>query len=127
MGAAENGIPERAEEIAMLCQSLLAHPFMDRVRKAKRLFREVPFSVSYEEKIVEGKIDLLFEEPDGWVIVDYKTDDVAVEAVDKRFQIYGDQGKWYARAVEKAAAGVVKEVIFFFVRAGELRTLTDFS
>jgi ATP-dependent exoDNAse (exonuclease V) beta subunit len=125
--AAGNGIPERAEELASLCRGLLAHPFLDRIRKAKRLFREVPFSVSYEEKIVEGKIDLLFEEPDGWVIVDYKTDDVSGEAVDKRFQMYGEQGKWYARAVANTSAGAVKEVTFFFVRAGEIRVLKDFA
>jgi hypothetical protein len=36
--------------------------------------REVPFSVSLEGNLVEGKIDLLFEEDGGWVIVDYRTD-----------------------------------------------------
>ena len=127
INAAGNGIPERAEEIALLCRGLLTHPFLDRVRKAKRLFREVPFSISYEEKIVEGKIDLLFEEPDGWVIVDYKTDNVSGTALEARFQNYRDQGRWYARAMKKAAAGAVKEVIFFFVRAGELRPLRDFA
>jgi hypothetical protein len=29
--------------------------------------------------------------------------------------------------MKKAAAGAVKEVIFFFVRAGELRPLRDFA
>ena len=125
--AAGNGIPARAEEITLLCQGLLAHPFLDRVRKAKRLFREVPFSVFYEEKIVEGKIDLLFEEKDGWGIVDYKTDAVSAEALEARFLKYRDQGRWYARAVEKATAGAVKKVIFFFVRAGEIRILKDFA
>jgi len=127
INARENGIPERAEEIAMLCQSLLAHPFLDRIRKAKRLLREVPFSVSCQEKIVEGKIDLLFEERDGWVIVDYKTDAVSGETLEARFQNYREQGKWYAQAVEKASAFAVKEVSFFFVRAGEIRALMDFA
>lgn len=125
--AAANGIPERAEEIALLCRNLLAHPFLDRVRQARRLFREVPFSVAFEEKIVEGKIDLLFEEADGWVVVDYKTDDVSAEAVDKRFQTYGEQGKWYARSFRTAAGEPLKEVHFLFVRSGELRTIREFK
>jgi len=70
---------------------------------------------------------LLFEEPDGWVIVDYKTDNVSGTALEARFQNYREQGRWYARAMKKAAAGAVKEVIFFFVRAGELRPLRDFA
>jgi ATP-dependent helicase/nuclease subunit A len=101
----------------------LDHPLMERARKAKRLFREVPFSVSLEGKLVEGKIDLLFEEEGGWVIVDYKTDDVSGEALDQRFQSYRDQGLWYARAVREAAGCEVKEVAFFFVRSGEIRSI----
>ena len=127
MKAAAHSIPDAAEKLGKLCLKTISHPLMDRVRRSLRFFREVPFSVSYQEKIVEGKIDLLFEERDGWVIVDYKTDDVSAEALEKRFQIYRDQGKWYARAMEKSAGGSVKEVIFFFVRPGELRVLTDFA
>jgi len=99
---------------------------MDRVRQAKRFFREVPFSVFLREKIMEGKIDLLFEEDEGWVIVDYKTDEVSGVALDERFEAYREQGIWYARAVEKVTRRAVKEVAFFFVRTGEIRTLTDF-
>jgi len=52
---------------------------------------------------VEGKIDLLFEEDNGWVILDYKTDDVSDEALEQRFQSYQEQGLWYYRAVREAA------------------------
>ena len=71
---------------------------------------------------MEGKIDLLFEEPEGWVIVDYKTDRVSGEALEHRFQGYREQGNWYARAARKVTGEKIKEVIFFFVRAGEVRT-----
>ncbi|HSW39069.1 MAG TPA: UvrD-helicase domain-containing protein, partial [Acidobacteriota bacterium] len=44
-----------------------------------RILREVPFARRLNEStVVEGKIDLLFEEADGWVLVDYKTDYEAV-------------------------------------------------
>jgi ATP-dependent helicase/nuclease subunit A len=83
----------------------------------------VPFSVSLEEKIMEGKIDLLFEEDEEWVIVDYKTDEVSGEALEQRFQSYREQGIWYAKAVQKATGGQVKEMVFFFIRAGEARRI----
>jgi ATP-dependent helicase/nuclease subunit A len=127
MRAAGQSIPEAAETLANLCLKTIGHPLMDRVRLAQRFFREVPFSVTDEEKIIEGKIDLFFEEPDGWVIIDYKTDDVHGEPLEKRFNSYREQGRWYARAVKKATGSVVKEVLFFFIRSGELRSLTDFG
>ena len=58
-----------------------------------------------------------------WVIVDYKTDDVSGEALEQRFQSYQEQGTWYARAVQQATGGKVKEVTFFFVRSGEVGSI----
>jgi len=123
----EYSIPGSAEKLEAVIRQCLGHPLMDRVRKAKRLFREVPFCVNLDDHIVEGKIDLLFEEPEGWVIVDYKTDHVSGEALEHRFQGYREQGNWYARAVRKVTGEKIKEVIFFFVRAGEVRTFNSGS
>jgi ATP-dependent exoDNAse (exonuclease V) beta subunit len=124
--AVEQSIPGMADKIEDLCRQTLSHPLMERVRKAKRFFREVPFSVSLQEKIMEGKIDLLFEEDEGWMIVDYKTDEVSGVALDERFEAYRKQGIWYARAVEKATGGSIKEIAFFFVRTSEVRTLKNY-
>ena len=123
--AVEQSIPGMADQIGDLCRKTLSNPIMDRVRRAKRFFREVPFSVSLEGKIMEGKIDLLFEEDEGWVIVDYKTDEVSGKAINERFDLYREQGIWYARAAEKTTGEAVKEVAFFFVRTGEIRVLRD--
>jgi ATP-dependent exoDNAse (exonuclease V) beta subunit len=121
--AMDQSIPGLAEKIETLCRRCLDHPLMERARKSKRIFREVPFSVSLNDNIVEGKIDLLFEEGGSWAIVDYKTDDVSGESLEQRFQSYQEQGTWYARAVHQATGGKVKEVTFFFVRSGEVRTI----
>jgi ATP-dependent exoDNAse (exonuclease V) beta subunit len=123
MEAFEYSIPGSAEKLEAMVRQCLDHPLMERVKRAKRLFREVPFSVSLDGNLVEGKIDLLFEEEGGWVIVDYKTDDVSGEALEQRFQSYREQGLWYARAVREAAGCGVKEVAFFFVRSGEVRSI----
>jgi ATP-dependent exoDNAse (exonuclease V) beta subunit len=119
----EYSIPGSAEKLEAMVRRCLGHPLMERVKRAKRLFREVPFSVSLDRNLVEGKIDLLFEEESGWVIVDYKTDDVSGETLEQRFQSYREQGQWYARAVREAAGCEVKEIAFFFVRSGEVRSV----
>jgi ATP-dependent helicase/nuclease subunit A len=121
--AIEQSIPGKAEEIGALCERCLRHPLLDRARRSRRIFREIPFSVSLNENIVEGKIDLLFEEVEGWVVVDYKTDQVSGEALEQRFQFYREQGTWYAKAVQKATGSDVKEVVFFFVQTGALRMI----
>ncbi len=59
------------------------------------------------------------------MIVDYKTDEVSGNAINERFDLYREQGIWYARAAEKTTGEDVKEVAFFFVRTGEIRVLID--
>jgi ATP-dependent helicase/nuclease subunit A len=119
----EYSIPESGEKLEAMVRRCLGHPLMERVKRAKRSFREVPFSVYLDGSLVEGKIDLVFNEGNGWVIVDYKTDEVFGEALEQRFQSYREQGLWYARAVREAAGCEVKEVAFFFVRSGEVRSV----
>jgi ATP-dependent helicase/nuclease subunit A len=119
----EYSIPGLREKLGAMVRRCLGHPLMERVKKAKRLFREVPFSVYLDGTLVEGKIDLLFQEESGWVIVDYKTDDVSGEILEQRFHSYREQGQWYARAVREAAGCEAKEIAFFFVLSGEIRTI----
>lgn len=123
--AKEYGLLEEAGELALLAQQSLAHPLLKRVRHADRIFREVPFSINLDGNIVEGKIDLIFQEDGDWVILDYKTDQVSKENLEERFLMYREQGVYYGRAIEKISGRRVKEVIFFFVRAGEIRSLRD--
>jgi ATP-dependent exoDNAse (exonuclease V) beta subunit len=50
-----------------------------------------PFSITDREKFIKGKIDLFFEECNGWVIVDYKTDGVQGKGLKERFESYREQ------------------------------------
>ena len=52
-----------------------------RLMNAKRVSRELPFTYAYDDddgdyQILQGIADCLFEEQDGWVLLDYKTDRV---------------------------------------------------
>ena len=66
--------------------------------------------------IRRGVIDLAFLEPKGWVIVDYKTDDVADHEVAKLVDHYRPQVRSYANAWQKLVDQQVHEVALFFTR-----------
>ncbi|MCD7738876.1 MAG: PD-(D/E)XK nuclease family protein, partial [Lachnospiraceae bacterium] len=61
--------------------------------------------------LIQGIIDAFFEEEDGIVLLDYKTDRVrdGQELVDK----YHTQMQYYTRAIEQALAKKVKEIILY--------------
>ena len=96
-----------------------------RVLCAKRVYREKPFEIaisareydmsldeSYEsERVVQGIIDLYFEEEDGDIIlVDYKTDRCHTEEEQREVaRKYKKQLDLYSRAMEKILKRNVKE------------------
>ncbi|MFN7986822.1 MAG: UvrD-helicase domain-containing protein [Thermoanaerobaculia bacterium] len=113
-----------AAEAAALVTRLLAHPVVARARAARRRFVELPVLFRDDAleggPLVEGKIDLLFEEEDGWVVVDWKTDRVPTPAVRaEREALYAPQLASYARAlVAVLGPGTrVKEALLAFARA----------
>jgi ATP-dependent helicase/nuclease subunit A len=79
-----------------------ASPLLDQLRNLKVMGRELPILVAREDRTtVRGSIDLLYQEPDGQVVVaDYKTDREDDNALLR--DRYRDQLRLYAMAVEKA-------------------------
>ncbi len=65
------------------------------------------FDQDGEKMLLQGVIDCWFEEPDGIVLVDYKTD--RVENLEEIHQKYDVQLSLYAKALEKIAKKTVKE------------------
>ena len=107
--AAAQGAPELVEEVIRYAAAIIDSPAMQRVRAARRVLRELPVAWYDEGRnhYVEGFVDLAFEEADGWVLADYKTD--ALPAPEPRgVQLlkdhYRPQVEEYRRAV--AAAGL---------------------
>ena len=66
---------------AQAARAAIAHPLFQRAAKSSDVRREVQVILGGEDpgSVVEGVIDLAFEEPSGWVVVDYKTDEGADE------------------------------------------------
>ncbi len=123
--AAEHWGIENPAELACLVQKTLEHPLLLRAHRAKRIFKELPFSYSFEGLLIEGIVDLLFEEKEGLVIVDYKTDAVSRAELESRWRAYRRQGSIYAAAMADISGQAVKEVSFIFVRKGLVRSIYE--
>ena len=74
--AVAEGVPGHEDEIARLARVAVESDIVKRAVASGCLWREVPVAVSTGGGSLHGFIDLLFEEDDGLVVVDYKTDSV---------------------------------------------------
>ena len=126
--AAAEGVPGRADDIARLVRRAIDSPIVKRALESGRWWRETPVAGPVGDGIVEGFIDLLFEEEDGFVIVDYKTDalgsDDEIEWAMARYRL---QGGGYALALSRATGANVKEVSFLFLEPSRAVTVEDLS
>ncbi len=101
-----------------------------RLTAARRVEREFKFSLlapasdyypqaeEGEEVLLQGVVDCWFEEADGAAVVDFKTDRVAPEAVERRALDYRPQLDAYSRALSQAAGVAVKRRYLWFFSAG---------
>jgi ATP-dependent exoDNAse (exonuclease V) beta subunit len=119
--AREHSLIGREREIADVAERALGSEIVARALRSRRLLREAPFTAPLPADglpgLAEGRIDLLFEEDGGLVIVDFKTD--RVTAAEARARIAGDyrtQALVYAWAAKQATGMEVREVVFLFAR-----------
>ena len=92
-----------------------------RIKKSENVMREYKFMVKYpfdgNETIIQGIADCLFEEKDGIVIVDFKTDNITnVEILAER---YSEQLKIYKYALGKIFNKPITECILYSVKLGK--------
>ena len=72
--------------------------------------------------VLQGAIDLVFEEADGWVLVDYKSDTVTPENRADLEAYYAAQVAHYRRYWEKLTGRRTRAGLFF-LHTGELAML----
>jgi ATP-dependent exoDNAse (exonuclease V) beta subunit len=104
-----------AKEIASVSavvEAALVHPLLEAARQAAakgRCRREVP--VLWRERdgsLIEGVVDLAFEQAGGWMVIDFKTD----QELHENEAAYKRQVAMYAAAVQAAmGAGAVSGVL----------------
>jgi ATP-dependent helicase/nuclease subunit A len=111
-----------------LARAVIGSPLWQRALAARRRFTEVPFALAAPsgelglaggpaETILQGAIDLAFEEESGWTIVDYKSDTVAGN-LDELVSFYSPQIELYRRYWEKLTGKPTKAGLFF-VQTGD--------
>ncbi len=117
-----------ASDIKTFCESPVGSR-MKTAMEASRLYRESPFMIGVpasridqnlpEEELVliQGIIDVWFEEDDGLVLLDYKTD--RVNAPDELVKKYKVQLDYYQEALEKITGKKVKERIIYSFTLGK--------
>jgi ATP-dependent helicase/nuclease subunit A len=104
--------------------------------RRQNLNREVPFNIeipcrelypemddeSFESEtiLLQGVIDCYFEEPDGIVMVDYKTDYVASGRIEEIKERYRIQIQYYTRALETLTGKNVKEKYIYLFHIDKL-------
>ena len=121
--------PRRAGEGVELVEAVMKSALWRRAASAQQRIAEVPIQWLERpegggvETIVRGVIDLAFREKDGWVIVDYKTDDRPGEPLDGLVEHYGPQVQMYVAAWERLTGERVHEAGLFFVNTGTYRTV----
>lgn len=107
--------------------TLILSPFGERMRRARPLLRELPFTLALPVKelyphlggenqefiIVQGSLDCLWEEEGGLILVDYKTDLVTPETRDHLKERYRVQLELYSRAAQNIYGKPVKEKIIY--------------
>jgi ATP-dependent helicase/nuclease subunit A len=94
-----------------------------RVLAGCEVLRELPFTLALpaaevypglqgctgEKVIIQGVVDCLVDEGDGYLLVDYKTDMLTLEQMETALKRYRGQLNLYARAVEDILGRPVKE------------------
>lgn len=108
--------PEKASEQArLLAQTFQDHELGARVRQAAYVEREreIVFPVGPTPRLLRGIIDLHFEDAQGSVLVDYKTDRVSEAEAPTKADEYALQMRLYALALELEGSKPQKAVLFF--------------
>lgn len=117
-----------AYEIYRFCQSSLCRRMLE-AEKDGRLYREQPFVMakparevsddydSDQELLVQGIMDVYFEEDGAYVLADYKTD--YVKTKEELLKRYEKQLEVYSQALEQMTGKKVKERILYSFCLGE--------
>jgi ATP-dependent exoDNAse (exonuclease V) beta subunit len=124
----EGGIAHELDDVVATCRACLKAGSVQRAFAAARRWREVPFVLSrdgvstdrFAGPLVTGRVDLVYQDGEELVVVDYKTDrDVTKEnAEDHAREHHSGQSEVYARALSAATGLPVREVAFVYCKAG---------
>ena len=115
--ASDHGVPRQASEVARRVEAALASHTVTAAARG-RFWQEVFVSAPLPDGLVlEGFIDLLYETPEGrLVVVDFKTDAIADSGtVEQKNAHYRLQGATYAWCAQQATGKSVEKIVFLYL------------
>jgi len=123
------------DEVVRLAADVVKSPLWARARAAKRTLVEVPFAIDVPREelgrtegpartVLQGAIDLVFEEDDGWVLVDYKSDAVTPANRAGLVAFYTPQVDTYRRYWRRLTGRPTRAGIFF-AQTGDTEWIPD--
>ncbi|HYK43346.1 MAG TPA: 3'-5' exonuclease, partial [Thermoanaerobaculia bacterium] len=129
--AEEDRPPGDLDEAVATVEGVRRSALWKRALAAKQCLVEVPFALSLPssdlglpadgpaETLLSGAIDLVFEEKDGWILVDYKSDTVAGN-LDALVAFYSPQIEHYRRVWRDLTGQPTRAGLFFLDGAREV-------
>ena len=116
LGSLIGATAPEVDAAARAAGAALGASLVERARAAAArgaLRREVPVVMYVDDQtIVDGVVDLAFEEDGAWIVVDYKTDDPALISTEN-LAIYERQVDLYRQAIVAATGAPARAVLFF--------------
>jgi ATP-dependent exoDNAse (exonuclease V) beta subunit len=123
------GVGEHADSVASMVEGALSSSVVKRAasrRHWRELYVAVPVDLPQPANpagargVLEGFVDLLFEEDDGLVVVDYKTDRMTgPDTVRSASALYRAQVAAYSHALEMSCGKPVARCVLLFVSDGD--------
>jgi ATP-dependent helicase/nuclease subunit A len=121
--AAEERPPGELDEVLCTVEAVRGSALWKRAGAARRRLVEVPFALEVPREelglpagpdrvLLQGAIDLAFEEDDGWILVDYKSDAVS-GGLDALVRFYTPQVRIYRRYWERLTGRPARAGLFF--------------
>ena len=106
-----------------IIQDFMKQPVFQELRKAKQVKREIDFVLNERRGLIQGKIDILFEDGKGqWQILDYKT--AAGDEDSARRSGYDLQLEIYALAAERILKLPVRSAIIYYLKNQKAVTIS---
>jgi ATP-dependent exoDNAse (exonuclease V) beta subunit len=124
--ATAEGIPQLQSEVAALAWAAVNSDIVRRAVASGRYWREAYIAAPIGRGVLEGFIDLLFEEDGELVVVDYKTDAIDANATEYIANSrYREQAGSYALITERVTKKRVKDVVFLFLSPKHEESMQD--
>ncbi|MBL0062209.1 MAG: UvrD-helicase domain-containing protein [bacterium] len=115
---------EELEAKTIIEQVLQSPLFTVELPAARRIITELPIVEDHDSYVATKFVDLVFETQSGeWILVDYKTDDIPVDAVSDRKEYHRKQLEQYGQMFARIMGKPPKESRVYFLRPNRMVNL----